>query len=58
MVHQEFMLLPGFSVTENVKLNRELTRPNPFSMIFGKKLETLNRRQMAKDTRSALTGWA
>ena len=54
MVHQEFMLLPGFSVTENVKLNRELTRPNPFSMIFGKKLETLNRRQMAKDTRSAL----
>ncbi|NMB00829.1 MAG: sugar ABC transporter ATP-binding protein [Firmicutes bacterium] len=54
MVHQEFMLLPGFTVTENIKLNREITKPNPFSAVFGKKLETLNRRQMAKDTRTAL----
>ena len=54
MVHQEFMLLPGFSVTENVKLNREVTKRNLFSAVFGKKMETLNRRQMAQDTRSAL----
>ena len=54
MVHQEFMLLPGFSVTENVKLNRELTKPNLFSRVFGRKLETLDRRQMAQDTRAAL----
>ena len=53
-VHQEFMLLPGFSVTENVKLNREVTKRNLFSAVFGKKMETLNRRQMAQDTRSAL----
>ena len=54
MVHQEFMLLPGFTVTENIKLNRELTKANPFSAIFGEKLETLNRAQMAKDARTAL----
>lgn len=54
MVHQEFMLLPGFSVTENIKLNREVTKPNLFSAVFGKKLETLNKRQMAQDARSAL----
>ena len=29
MVHQEFMLIPGFSIAENVKLNREPTRPSP-----------------------------
>ncbi len=54
MVHQEFMLLPGFTVTENIKLNREVTRSNLFSKVLGKKLETLNRRQMAKDARTAL----
>lgn len=54
MVHQEFMLLPGFSVTENIKLNRELTKPNLFSAVLGKKMQTLNRKQMAADARTAL----
>lgn len=54
MVHQEFMLLPGFTVTENIKLNREDTKPNLFSRVFGKKLKTLNRKKMAADARSAL----
>lgn len=54
MVHQEFMLLPGFSVTENIKLNREVTKPNLASKVFGKKLETLDRRQMSKDARKSL----
>src|SRR5437867_9726884 len=31
MVHQEFMLIPGFTVAENIKLHREPTRPNPLS---------------------------
>ena len=26
MVHQEFMLLPGFTITENIKLNREIAK--------------------------------
>src|SRR6185312_2011215 len=33
MVHQEFMLIPGFSVAENIKLNREPTKPNLFSRL-------------------------
>ena len=54
MVHQEFMLLPGFSVTENIKLNREITKPNLISSVLGKKLETLNRQKMKADARLAL----
>ena len=54
MVHQEFMLLPDFTVTENIKLNRELTKSNPFSRVFGKKLETLDRKNMKQDARKAL----
>ena len=54
MVHQEFMLIPGFSITDNIKLNRELTRPWPLSKIFGKDLELLNRKAMSADARDAL----
>ena len=54
MVHQEFMLIPGFSITDNIKLNREITRPWPVSRIIGKDLEFLNRPAMAKDARNAL----
>ncbi len=54
MVHQEFMLLPGFTITENIKLNREITRPNPVSRVLGKNLETLDMKAMAKDARTAL----
>lgn len=54
MVHQEFMLLPGFTVTENIKLNREDTKPNVFSRVLGRKMETLNRKKMASDARNAL----
>ena len=54
MVHQEFMLIPGFSITDNIKLNREITKPWPVSRILGKDLEFLNRPAMASDARSAL----
>lgn len=54
MVHQEFVLLPGFSVLENVKLNREKTKPNFLSRVFGKKMETLNYPEMRRDVRTAL----
>ncbi len=54
MVHQEFMLLPGFTITENIKLNREITNPNPVSRILGKNLETLDMDWMEKDARAAL----
>lgn len=54
MVHQEFMLIPGFSITENIKLNRETTKPNLISSIFGQRLRTLNTKQMNEDARKAL----
>ncbi len=54
MVHQEFMLLPGFTITENIKLNREITTPTIASRIFGKNLEKLNMKAMAADARKAL----
>jgi simple sugar transport system ATP-binding protein len=54
MVHQEFMLIPGFTITENVKLNREITRPNVLSKVLGKQLDTLDYDQMNSDARNAL----
>ena len=54
MVHQEFMLIPGFTVAENIKLNREPTRPNPLSRVAGPKLETLDIGTMRADARRAL----
>ncbi len=54
MVHQEFMLVPGFTITENIKLNREITKANPVSMILGKRLESLDFEKMNRDARSAL----
>ena len=55
MVHQEFMLLPGFTITENIKLNREITRPNIVSKFLKQEsLETLDKSAMATDARKAL----
>ena len=54
MVHQEFMLIPGFSVTDNIKLNREITKTWPVSKLLGKDLEFLDTVSMAKDARKAL----
>lgn len=54
MVHQEFMLIPGFTVSENIKLNREPTRGNLASRIFGHRLETLDEPLMQADSRMAL----
>lgn len=54
MVHQEFMLIPGFQVTENIKLNREITRSWPVSKLLGKNLEFLNESEMKNDARKAL----
>ncbi|MEA5000171.1 MAG: sugar ABC transporter ATP-binding protein [Candidatus Limiplasma sp.] len=54
MVHQEFMLIPGFTITENIKLNREISRPNVVSRVLGKELETLDMATMRADARQAL----
>ena len=54
MVHQEFMLIPGFQVTENIKLNREITNSWPVSKLLGKDLEFLDNASMKRDSRKAL----
>lgn len=54
MVHQEFMLIPGFTIAENIKLNREITNPNIVSKVFGKRYETLDYKKMNEDARKAL----
>ena len=54
MVHQEFMLIPGFTITENIKLNREITKPTLMSKVFGKRLERLSMEEMNADARKAL----
>ena len=55
MVHQEFMLIPGFTVTENIKVGREITNPTFLSRVLGKNLETLDAEQMKKDAKKALS---
>ena len=54
MVHQEFMLIPGYSITENIKLNREITKDNLVSRFFGPNLKTLDTKAMGADARKAL----
>ncbi|MBE6013267.1 sugar ABC transporter ATP-binding protein [Anaeropeptidivorans aminofermentans] len=57
MVHQEFSLIPGFSVMENILLNMEFTKSNWISKILGKngkKLETLDQEKMHKDAQAAI----
>ncbi|MDD6212491.1 MAG: sugar ABC transporter ATP-binding protein [Clostridiales bacterium] len=54
MVHQEFMLIPGFTITENIKLNREITKKNPLSRLFGSRLNNLDMPNMGSDAKVAL----
>ena len=54
MVHQEFSLIPGFSTTENILLNREPVRKNLVSEIFGDRLNTLNRKTMDEQAAAAI----
>jgi len=48
MVHQEFVLISGFTATENILLTKEPTRYNLLSEVFGDKLNVLDRKEMKK----------
>lgn len=54
MVHQEFMLIPSYTITENIKLNRETLKDNLLSRLFGKAMKTLDYKSMNADARRAL----
>ena len=54
MVHQEFSLIPGFTATENILLNREPKKHNVVSEIFGDRLNTLDYKQMNERSAKAI----
>ena len=54
MVHQEFSLIPGFTTTENILLNREPKKNNLISQIFGDRMNTLNRSEMETKAAEAI----
>ncbi|MDQ7779011.1 MAG: sugar ABC transporter ATP-binding protein [Planctomycetota bacterium] len=57
MVHQEFMLIPTLSVFENIKLNRENTRPGLAAKLFGnvgRRLQYLDVDTMRRESVAAL----
>ena len=54
MVHQEFSLIPGFSATENILLNREPIRKNVISEVFGERLNTLDYNEMTGRAEAAI----
>ena len=55
MVHQEFSLLPDFTATENVVLNREPEKRNLLEAVFGQRANTLDRKEMQRIALEAIT---
>ena len=54
MVHQEFSLIPGFTATENILLNREPKKTNVISQVFGDRLNTLDYNEMSGRAEAAI----
>jgi simple sugar transport system ATP-binding protein len=54
MVHQEFSLIPGFSTTENILLNREDMKPTLLNAVFGDRLSILDRPAMRRKAEGAI----
>ncbi len=46
MVHQEFSLLPDFTTTENILLNREPLKYSIASELFGQRMNLVDRKEM------------
>jgi simple sugar transport system ATP-binding protein len=54
MVHQEFSLIPGFTTTENIVLNRESMHPSVLNDVFGDRMSVLDRPAMKKRAETAI----
>ena len=54
MVHQEFSLIPGFTATENILLDREPQKKSVVSEVFGERLNTLDRKEMSARAEKAI----
>ena len=48
MIHQELVFIPGFTVTENILLNREPLKYSYISELFGDKVNVLDKEEMKK----------
>ncbi|MBN1981711.1 MAG: sugar ABC transporter ATP-binding protein, partial [Chitinivibrionales bacterium] len=53
MVHQEFSLIPGFTATENILLNRESLKSNFLVELFSSRMSVLDRVTMERRCRKA-----
>lgn len=54
MVHQEFSLIPGFTATENILLNREIEKKSVLSEMFGSRMNALDRKAMGAKADDAI----
>ena len=54
MVHQEFSLIPGFTTTENILLNRESLRKSVLTDIFSSRVSLLDRETMGTRAKKAI----
>ncbi|MCR4421860.1 MAG: sugar ABC transporter ATP-binding protein [Spirochaetales bacterium] len=54
MVHQEFSLLPGFTATENILLNKEPLKYNFLVELFGSRMQTLDYEKMRHEAIKAI----
>jgi simple sugar transport system ATP-binding protein len=54
MVHQEFSLIPGFTTTENIVLNRESMRASILNDVFGDRMSVLQRDRMRERAQKAI----
>ena len=54
MVHQEFSLIPGFTATENILLNREVLNGSLMSYVFSERVSTLDRDAMKQRAAAAI----
>ena len=54
MVHQEFSLIPGFTTTENILLNRESLRKSSLVDIFSRRISMLDRGSMEERSKKAI----
>jgi simple sugar transport system ATP-binding protein len=54
MVQQEFSLIPGFTTTENILLNRESMKATPMNDVFGDRMSILDRPDMRRRAQAAI----
>lgn len=55
MVHQEFSLIPGFKVSENIVLNRESTKRNVMEYLFGENINKIDQKDNTKRAKEAIS---